>query len=85
MSANDLAFDVTLLGKPAVGMDGQPTVTLDEAVAVVRYHIALEELQTDLYDRELWQLWRDEVQEAGFWHDNSDVLDQVMSHVRGDA
>jgi hypothetical protein len=70
------------LGAPARAEDGSASLSPDRAVALLREHIDLEKLRTADYDRELWELWREETARSTRTARVSDVLDRVLARVR---
>lgn len=74
--------DIDALGRAALDADGEPTVTRDEAVALLRHHIDLETMRTTDHDDELWKLWEDEASRAQDSDHNADVLDRVLARLR---
>lgn len=82
MRATERPIDIDKLGQAAKNTAGGPTLIREEAVALIRRHIAIETLKTGDYDDDLWGLWVAMTDRAGESATNADVLDDVLARVR---
>lgn len=82
MPATEHSTNIENLGRAARDPGGGPTLAREEAVALIRRHIAMETLRTSDYDDDLWGLWREETSRAPVGATNADVLDDVLTRVR---
>lgn len=70
------------MGAPARTAAGEPSLPADEAVTLVRRHLALERIRSSVYDHEIWTAWKRLVGEAAPEDHNSNVLDRLLEELR---
>ena len=70
------------LGAPARAPDGSSILPEGEVVSLLRQHLDLEKIRTTDYDRELWDLWNEEVTRSIPSARVAAVLDRVLARVR---
>jgi len=61
---------------------GRPTIGRDEAVAITRWHLEIEEIEVADTDEEIWQLWKAEAAAASSEDINAGVLERVLERIK---
>jgi len=73
---------VRMLAVHPVDDQGRPTIAPDDAVAITRWHLEIEEIEVADTDVEIWQLWKAEAAAASSDDINASVLERALERIK---
>jgi hypothetical protein len=73
---------VRMLAARSRDAQGSPTIDREEAVAIIRWHLEIEEIEVNATDEEIWQMWQSTAAEASADDINGGVLERVLDRIK---
>ncbi len=73
---------VRTLAVPARDAQGSPTIDREDAVAITRWHLEIEEIEVNDTDEEIWQIWQSTTAAASIDDINGGVLERVLDQLK---
>lgn len=61
---------------------GSPTISRDDAVAITRWHLEIEEVEAYNTDDEIWQMWQSGSAASSAEDINAGVLEHVLDQIK---
>lgn len=73
---------VHMLAAHSLDDQGSPTIGRDDAVAITRWHLEVEEVEATDSDDGIWQMWQSETAAAAAEDINAGVLERVLERIK---
>jgi hypothetical protein len=61
---------------------GSPTINREDALAIIRWHLEIEEIEVNNTDEEIWQMWQSTTAAASADDINGGVLERVLDGIK---
>jgi hypothetical protein len=76
---------VRRLAVPARDAQGSPTIDREDAAAITRWHLEIEEIEVNNTDEEIWQIWQSTAAAASTDDINGGMLERVLEKLKQEA
>ncbi len=73
---------VRMLAARSRDPQGSPTINREEALAITRWHLEIEEIEVNDTDEEIWQTWQSTTAAASADDINGGVLERVLDRIK---